>query len=63
MKKLVEEWKVIDVDEFKMNRTKYHYPSKLVKASVHSLDTLKRRIARKEFPFNDDFLKSKGTIL
>lgn len=40
VKELDREWKVSVVEELKMNCSKYHYPSKLVEASVHPLDTL-----------------------
>ncbi|THF72616.1 DUF402 domain-containing protein [Cohnella fermenti] len=49
-----EKWAVVDEDEFEDNRRKYGYPEELVAYALDSLQELRRRADRREFPFNGE---------
>lgn len=52
-----EDWRVIDIEEFENNSTKYNYPSELKEAAIQGLEVLKNMAKRKVFPFDGTPLK------
>jgi protein associated with RNAse G/E len=45
-------FEVLDMEDFEDNSVKYQYPEELIKTAYQSLDTLKKMIDGREFPFD-----------
>jgi uncharacterized protein len=58
VKKQNEQWEVIDEEEFETNSFKYNYPPELKEGAIRSLEEMKSRVNKKEFPFNESVLES-----
>lgn len=56
VKEINEDWKVVDTDEFEFNSSKYGYSMEIKEGAIKELVILKRKIRRREFPFNDNTL-------
>lgn len=46
------EWKVVDEDDFAVNAVKLGYPDELMRTARAELESLQRRVANKQFPFD-----------
>ncbi|UII54729.1 DUF402 domain-containing protein [Cytobacillus spongiae] len=49
-------WQVVDEEEFEENSIKFEYSAELKKAAFESLEELKDRVRKKQFPFNENSL-------
>jgi len=58
VKPLEEEWTVVDEDEFIENSIRYGYDEELKRRVYEELNSLIKRVEKKTFPFNDDFLET-----
>jgi len=56
VKRKHDDWEVVDEDEFEINSSIYNYPPELKESANQSLEELKRRINRREFPFDGTLL-------
>ncbi|MGP1908368.1 DUF402 domain-containing protein [Metabacillus sp. JX24] len=50
------DWEVVDEDEFEINSSAYNYPPDLKDYAIQSLEELKGKIKREEFPFDGALL-------
>ncbi|MFE5318589.1 DUF402 domain-containing protein [Paenibacillus sp. NPDC056579] len=46
------EWKVVDEDEFALHSVQLGYPDELIRRAREELESLQRRIAAEQFPFD-----------
>ncbi|MEA3319533.1 MAG: DUF402 domain-containing protein [Bacillota bacterium] len=63
VKKQNEQWEVIDEEEFETNSFKYNYPLELKEGAIGSLEEMKSRVNKKEFPFNESVLESFKSVI
>jgi protein associated with RNAse G/E len=47
-----EDWRVLDIEEFENNSTKYNYPLEIKEGAIQGLEVLKNMAKRKVFPFD-----------
>lgn len=57
VKRLNSDWEVLDEDEFKINSFTYNYPPDFKNYAIQSLEELKGKIKREEFPFDGVLLE------
>ncbi|KEZ50853.1 DUF402 domain-containing protein [Metabacillus indicus] len=57
VKRLNNEWEVLDEDEFEINSYTYNYPPEFKDYVIQSLEELKGKIKREEFPFDGALLE------
>ncbi|MEK3808128.1 DUF402 domain-containing protein [Bacillus sp. FSL H8-0547] len=57
VKRLNDDWEVLDEDEFEINSSAYNYPPDLKDYAIQSLEELKGKIKREEFPFDGALMK------
>lgn len=57
VKRKGEDWKVVDVEEFEINRVKYQYPNELIENALAATESLKVMASKAIFPFDESLLQ------